>query len=233
MVGTRWRRLSRLTLDTIFPPRCVGCGQRGHWLCPACLRRVERLTLPLCAVCGHPSDPAGAAHGCGRSTLTSISAAGVYAGPLRDAVHALKYTGRHGVAATLAELLAPALAPLVREGDLLVPVPLHPSRQRERGYNQAAIVASELRYLLPLELESGALRRTRATADQVTLSGEQRARNVRGAFAVAGDGVTGRRIWLLDDVYTTGATLRAGAQALRAAGASEVRGAVVALTPRH
>lgn len=233
MIAVRWHRLSRQTLDTIFPPKCVGCRRRGHWLCPACLRRVERLTLPLCAVCGQPADPAGPAHGCGRGPLVTVSAAGIYAGPLRDAVHALKYTGRFGVAATLAGLLAPALAPLAREGDLLVPVPLHPSRQRQRGYNQAAIVASELRYMLPLELNSGVLRRMRVTADQVTLSGEQRLRNVRGAFAVHGDAVKGRRVWLLDDVYTTGATLHEGARALRAAGAREVRGAVVAMTPRH
>lgn len=233
MTGARWHHLSLHALDTIFPPKCVGCGQRGHWLCPACLRRVERLALPACGVCGQPADPAAPAHGCGRAALVTISAAGVYAGPLRQAVHALKYNGRHGVAATLATLLAPPLAQLVREGDLLAPIPLHPARERERGYNQAAILASELRYLLPLDLATAALRRTRATADQVTLSGEQRVRNVRGAFAADSSIVKGRRVWLLDDVCTTGATLRAGAQALRAAGAREVRGAAVAMTPRQ
>ena len=150
-------------------------------------------------------------------------------GPLREAVHALKYHGRHGVAATLAALLAPAVASLLQEGDLLVPVPLHPTRERARGYNQAAILASELQYLLPVEVAPAALRRTRATADQTALSAVQRAANVRGAFTAQADVVSGRRVWLLDDVYTTGATLRAGARAMRDAGAREVRGAVVAI----
>jgi ComF family protein len=195
------------------------------------LRRVERLSLPLCGICGQPVDPADLPHGCrgASAALTTISAVGAYMGPLRDAVHALKYHGRHGVAATLAALLAPAVAPLLHEGDLLVPVPLHPTRERARGYNQSAILASELQYLLPVEVTAAALRRTRATADQTALSAVQRAANVRGAFTAQADVVSGRRVWLLDDVYTTGATLRAGAWALRVAGAREVRGAVVAI----
>jgi ComF family protein len=195
------------------------------------LRRVERLTLPLCGTCGQPVDPAGPPHGCRRASaaLTTICAVGAYVGPLREAVHALKYHGRHGVAAILAALLAPPVAPLLQEGDLLVPVPLHPTRERARGYNQSAILASELRYLLAVEVAPAALRRTRATADQTALSAVQRAANVRGAFTAQANVVSGRRVWLLDDVYTTGATLRAGAWALRAAGAREVGGAVVAI----
>lgn len=217
-------------LDTLFPPRCVGCRARAHWLCPLCLDRVQYLMLPLCGVCQQPVSPA-AAHGCRVSAapLVTISAIGLYKGPLRDAVHALKYKGRHGVAATLAGLLAPRLSPLPAEGDLLVPVPLHPTRERERGYNQAAIVAAELARLLPCELDARALRRTRATAQQVGMSREQRAANVRGAFEARPGVVRDRRVWLLDDVYTTGATLKAGAHALRQAGARQVRGVVIAV----
>jgi ComF family protein len=195
------------------------------------LRRVERLALPLCGICGQPLDPTGPPHGCrhASASLITVSAVGAYRGPLREAVHALKYHGRHGVAATLAALLAPAVVPFLQEGDLLVPVPLHPTRERARGYNQSAILASELQYLLPVEVAPAALQRTRATADQTVLSAVQRAANVRGAFTAQADVVGGRRVWLLDDVYTTGATLRAGAWALRAAGAREVRGAVVAI----
>lgn len=231
MSGRRWHEATRRLLDTVFPPRCVGCGTRGHWLCAACLRRVERAESPICGSCHQPVQPGAPPHGCrrGAATPSTISAVGAHAGPLREAVHALKYQGRHGVAATLAELLAPAMEPLVGEADLLIPVPLHGTRQRERGYNQSAILATELRYLLPLELQPAALRRTRATAQQTELTGPQRAANVRGAFAAEAALVQGRRVWVLDDVYTTGATMGACVSALRAAGAREVRSAVVAL----
>jgi len=229
--GMGWHEAGRRVLDTIFPPTCVGCRARGTWLCPACLRSVEALRLPVCAVCHQPVEDA-APHACraAGAALVTVSAVGVYAGPLRSAVHALKYEGRHAIASTLAPLLAERVGPRVVAGDVLVAIPLHPTRQRERGYNQSAVVAAELARLLPLEPAPSALRRTRATADQVTLSREQRATNVRGAFAVRAEDVRDRRVWLLDDVYTTGATLRAAAVALRAAGAREIRGAVVAMT---
>ncbi len=231
--GMGWHEAGRRVLDTIFPPKCVGCGARGAWLCPACLRSVEPLRLPVCAVCRHPVENA-AAHACrpAGAALLTVSAVGVYAGPLRSAIHALKYEGRHAVASALAPLLAERVGPLVVAGDVLVAIPLHPTRQRERGYNQSAVVAAELARLLPLETAPTALRRTRATADQVALSGEQRAANVRGAFTARVEGVRDRRVWLLDDVYTTGATMRAAALALRTAGAREIRGAVVAMTAR-
>lgn len=232
--GARRHELRARLLDALFPPKCAGCKARGHWLCPDCLRRIERLSEPLCGVCRQPIAP-GVAHGC-RSGVASVSllvAAGFHAGPLREAVHALKYQGRHGIAATLAALLAPVLVPLLREGDLVVPVPLHPSRERERGYNQAARLAAELTYLHPVEVVPAALRRTRDTAQQTTLSGTQRAANVRGAFTATSPLVAGRRVWLLDDVCTTGATLGACAQAVRQAGARQVMGAVVALAPHH
>jgi len=196
---------------------------------------VDYTTLPVCGVCGQPADPTGSPHGCRSATapLVTVCAVGIHAGPLREAVHALKYNGRHGIAATLARMLAPRVAPLLHESDLLVPVPLHPARERERGYNQAAILASELAYLMPLQLVPAALRRTKATRTQTELSPDERAANVRGAFTARTDLVAGQRVWVLDDVYTTGATLRACARELRAQGAREVRGAVVAMRSRQ
>jgi ComF family protein len=232
--GARRHELQARLLDALFPPKCAGCKARGHWLCPDCLRRIERLPEPLCGVCRQPIAP-GIVHGC-RSSAASVSllvAVGFHDGPLREAIHALKFEGRHGIAATLAALLAPVLTALLQEGDLMVPVPLHPSRERERGYNQAARLAAELAYLHPVEVLPAALQRTRATAQQTTLSGTQRAANVRGAFTASSPLVAGRRVWLLDDVCTTGATLGACSQALRRAGARQVLGAVVALAPHH
>src|SRR5438045_9769362 len=130
MTGTWWHGATRRLLDSVFPPRCVGCTARGHWLCPMCLRRVERLSLPLCGICGQPVDPAGPPHGCRRASaaLTTISAVGAYMVPLREAVHALHYQGRHGEALSLATFLAPAVAALLVDGDVTVTGPVAPSR---------------------------------------------------------------------------------------------------------
>src|SRR5262250_1702820 len=108
--GTRRHVLQARLLDALFPPKCVGCKARGHWLCPDCLRRIERLSEPLCGVCLQPIAP-WVAHGCRRNpaSVSLLVAAGFHAGPLREAVHTLKYQGRHGIAATLAALLAPVL----------------------------------------------------------------------------------------------------------------------------
>lgn len=232
----KWRHeTARRVLDAVFPPACVGCGKRATWLCSACCRRVEWLRLPLCGRCRQPLDPQGPPHGChpGTATPRSISAAGIFAGPLREAIHALKFHGRHGVAFTLAQEVARRMEPLLCEGDLLAPVPLHPTRQRERGYNQSAILASELTYLLSVETVPDALRRTRPTAQQVDLqTAADRAANVRGAFEARRDAVESRRVWLIDDVCTTGSTLSACTSALHAAGAREVRAAVVSAVDR-
>ncbi len=224
-----WHVLARQVLDATFPPRCAGCGARAQWLCPACLRRIERLPLPQCAGCDVPLSPADGHHCSRRGPVGVVCAGGIYAGPLREAIHALKYQGRHGIGATLAGLLAPSLRACGAEGDLLVPVPLHPRRERERGYNQASILAAELSDLLAWPVADDLLRRIRPTAQQTRMNGrDERRANVQGAFAATPGALAGGRVWLVDDVYTTGATLAAAAQALRAAGIREVNGAVVA-----
>jgi ComF family protein len=224
-----WRALARQVLDATFPPRCAGCGERAQWLCPACLRRIEQLPLPQCAGCDTPVGPAER-HRCPRrGPLGVVCAGGIYAGPLREAIHALKYQGRHGIGTTLAGLLAPSLRACAAGGDVLVPVPLHPQRERERGYNQARVLAVELADLLAWPVADDLLRRIRPTAQQTRMNGrDERRANVEGAFAATGGNLPGGRVWLVDDVYTTGATLAAAAQALRAAGVREINGAVIA-----
>jgi ComF family protein len=148
---------------------------------------------------------------------------GTYAGPLRDAVVWLKYHDRRSLARDLGLLLAVSLEEQ-REAwlpDALVPVPIHPRRRRERGYNQAELLAAALSELTGLPVRD-ALERVADTPPQVDLSREQRWQNVRGAFAPRAGLSPGRRPVLIDDVQTTGATLEEGARALRAAGAHVV-----------
>jgi ComF family protein len=149
---------------------------------------------------------------------------------VREAIHALKYKRQASLSGPLAEAVTEVCS--LPDGMILCPVPMHPDRQRERGYNHAELLASRMATVwgLPV-LPPGALRRTRATPAQVTLDQAERMANVRGAFAAdASQGIRGRAIVLVDDVCTTGATLDACSAVLLAAGASEVYGLTVART---
>jgi len=148
-----------------------------------------------------------------------------YEGVARQAVQSLKFRGRKTLATTFAILLEKRLAdePGFLEGvDLIVPVPLHPSRRRERGFNQSALVARELARRWEIPASEKALVRNRKTRPQVGLSARERADNIRGAFE-AGPEVRGKVILLVDDVMTTGATASACARGFRAGGAEETR----------
>ncbi len=146
-----------------------------------------------------------------------------FEGPAEELIRALKYRGRGSVAAELASLAADPAAQLMGRGiDLLVPIPLHAVRRRERGFNQAELIARELSALIGTPVSRDALVRHRATPTQTGLGREARLVNVEGAFRARSALVSGKRVLVLDDVVTTGATMLAAARALSAAGAQRV-----------
>jgi ComF family protein len=242
--------VSCLGCGTYLPPREAGDG-----CCAICRSRMRRLSPPACTRCGQPvdpwdagkkrtsgpvtaggsrpRDPAAAQTACGfcRGWPDALAWAGsavwLEEGPARDLVHALKYGGWRVAAAPMAEAMAAALAGALRPVDLLLPVPLGARRLRERGYNQAAVLARALADRLGKRVEVGALARSRETRSQTTLAPTERWRNVQGAFVAAGD-LSGTRVAVVDDVLTTGATLAACAAALASGGVAAVGAATFA-----
>lgn len=220
---------SEALLDLVFPPTCVGCGRVGRWICEACWGRVPWDADGSCQLCGRPWLSSSCAH-CGRvpTSLDATIAVARFDGVAREAVHALKYHGHHAISSLLGRLMAAAMPAL--EISVVTPVPLHRSRRRQRGYDQAALLARHVARALDVPLDAGLLTRTRATQDQVGLDGEARRLNLDGAFT-AESRVAGEDVLLIDDVFTTGATMETAAACLREMGARRVVGLAFAQTP--
>jgi ComF family protein len=225
-VTTSWTAQPFVTaiLDALFPPRCAGCGQIGTWFCADCRTAIEFIRPPLCPRCGLPATSGDLCSACRRDPprLDGLRSVAFFQGPLREAIHALKYRTRRGLATVLGQLLADCARQESIAADIAVPVPLHPTRLHERGYNQSALLANELGRQLGIAVREDVLTRVRHTAPQMTLNATQRQINVQGAFRCRDPGVAGHRVLLIDDVCTTGATLSACAAALREAGAASV-----------
>lgn len=207
MMDTVRRSLGAL-LDLIYPPCCAGCGRVDHELCAGCTALLTH-THNLVFI----PPPTG---------LTLCVALGLHRGILRRLVTTLKYDARPALASPLGSCLAEACHKLDWQIDCVVPVPLHTSRLRQRGYNQSEVIAQAMAARTEHPVCTTALRRVRATTAQVGLTGEERRRNLAGAFLAAPEQVAGQHILLIDDVFTTGSTLQACAEALFEAGAHHV-----------
>ena len=197
--------------DVVLPRHCAGCRLAGEWLCSSCRDACEPEALSL-------------------APGLSGWSAGTFAGPLREALHAFKYGGGHGLANELGALVARLVAADLGTGtplDAIVPVPLHRDRLRERGYDQGLLLGERVAGSCGLPLLP-ALHRIRRTGPQVALDRAARGRNLSGAFVGMAGSLRGLRVAIVDDVVTTGATLRSAAAAVRACGARSVRAYVVA-----
>lgn len=221
------KKLLFLFLDFIIPPRCVHCGRIGSFLCPSCLLRIEYLEQMLCPVCTKPSID-GFAHPVCRTLYTPdrLFCPFHYRGSIASAIKKLKYKKRVlAVGKTLIELLLDEVKehPLsLGKKAVVVPVPLHPFKKIERGYNQAEILAKIFAESLGLKLKPGWLERKRETLSQTKLKLKERRKNVKDAFAVPENykkELRGEDIVLFDDVFTTGATVGECANTLKRAGA--------------
>ncbi len=240
------RALARDVEALVLPQACLGCerplaeAEAAQGCCAVCRHRMRRIGPPVCGRCGQPLDrwsaqwharerprPGAAAGHCEfcaawpAELAWAASAVWLEDGPAKRLVFALKYGGWRIAARPMAQVLASALAAKLERLDALVPVPLGRSRLRERGHNQAAVLADALGAVTGLPVLQ-ALARTRETRTQTKLGPVERMRNVDGAFSAAGRALGGMQVALVDDVVTTGATLGAAARALVKLGPASV-----------
>jgi ComF family protein len=231
-------RLARGVADVVYPPLCIICGARlGHeerHVCAACLRRLPLIEGPRCPVCCRPiRTRGGSAQVCGacrlrpRRLIDRVAAAGEYQAGLKQLIHLYKYRHHQFLSRLLVNLVVRQAREtgILEHADWLVPIPLHWTRKRWRGFNQALELARGLSGACGVPVMAPrSFRRVRRTTPQVRLNAPSRAANMKGAFAVRSPKlVHGARLVLIDDVLTTGATAEECARVLRHAGAVDVR----------
>jgi len=224
--------LKRVALDLFFPPWCIGCGREGQYICNACREKLPLVSPPVCAICGRSLTEQNTCPDCieGPVTIDGIRAPFLLHGVIRKAIHELKYRNLKAIAPLLAGFLHYYIMENPIPGDVLVPVPIHTKRLRERGYNQSSLIASELgrKNGLPI-IENCLVRRVNTPPQVRTASAVERRKNIADAFGCNNDRLKGRQVILIDDVTTSGATLNTCAEALKQSGATSVWGLTIAL----
>lgn len=225
-------------VDLLLPPACLLCGQaltsdQGKSpFCGTCLAGMPPLSPAHCPCCAQPYPATTSRHLCGTClkrppAFSTVHAASIYQGMAKEAVHRLKYRGQLTLAKPLGQLIGLTFVQCGRPflPHCIVPVPLHPRRLRQRGYNQALEIARPLARQMEIPLDLRLLQRIRQTTPQQGLPAAARRRNLRRAFTLASS-AAGLKILLVDDVMTTGETVRECSRTLRAGGAAEVQVAV-------
>jgi competence protein ComFC len=211
-------------LDWIFPPECGGCDRVGFRWCTECQERLLPVPEPFCVICGIPLSRTNLCPACNISKppYNAMRSWTIFEGPIRNALHKLKYRRNVALGFILAHYLDAYVMQLGWDVDTVVPVPLGKKRLQERGYNQIGLVAMPLADLLGLQYKPRAISRIRDTESQVGLSALERKKNVLGVFRADPRLVKSRSILLMDDVTTIGTTLTSCAESLLIAGARSV-----------
>jgi len=226
-------------LDFLFPKKCLGCSKVGGYFCSDCLNLVSLDPERICPVCERPSIGGQTHPGCLTSTsldgLTSIFA---YKGIIKKGIGKLKYRFVSDLASDLVEIFLASCGEdktfsdfCLEKHPVLVPIPLHPKREKWRGFNQSALLGKMIAKNLNLDFVPDLLRRTKNTKSQIKLSEKERKLNIKDAFGISPNyqlPITNYSILLFDDVWTSGATLKEAARILKRAGAKKVWGLTLA-----
>jgi ComF family protein len=226
-------RLFWQTVDFIYPPDCASCGKPGALLCEDCKEKIQRIFDPLCPICGYPSTATGICQNCRNDPppYTALRSWAEFEGPLRKALHRLKYENDLGLGV---EFSLPLLRIIEKEKwnfDYIIPIPVSKEHRKVRGYNQAAIIAKPLAIDIPLFEK--AIMRVKETESQVKLSREERFKNLHSAFLGNSAKLINKKVLLVDDVATTGATMISCSKTLREFGCTQVFCITVARTIKY
>lgn len=218
------RNTARTLLDWLFPPTCLGCGEEGVFICSDCFSKIKLVPRDVCNYCGAFTSKKGKCPNCDHRELpySGFRAFAYYDGVVRKAIHHLKYQNDLTIGRYLAGWLQLVYQRAGWDVDLIVPIPIGEQKRQQRGYNQAERLAKPLSELLGIAYSHEALIRINEVSSQVGLNHEQRKENVRQAFMARASEVENRRLLLVDDVFTSGATMEAAAAELMAAGAKKV-----------
>ncbi len=231
-IASKLYHLLWVIIDLIIPSHCASCGELGYRLCPKCTALIKPISPPICEHCGEPLSnfATRSQHHC-EDMLTAVKfirSYCVYKPPLSIAIHKFKYQRDIGMAEILSQYLLKLYNSIDYDADIIIPVPLNQDRLRDRGYNQAKLLAKPISFGIEKPMISKALVRKRNTRPQVGLTREERLLNVIDAFHAESHYVKGKNVLLIDDVTTTGSTLQACAQELKKVGANAIVGLTLA-----
>ena len=220
------------TVDFIYPPTCCSCGNPGALFCSDCQANSQVITNNKCQICGIPLPSAGVCADCRNSPppFSSLRSWAVYNGPLREALISLKYHNNLGLGMIFSDFLAEIIINEKWNIDYIVPIPISKGHARKRGYNQSMVISRPLSYLLDIPIDNRSVIRVKETSSQVTLSRDERFTNLKYAFRTVSDKLIGKRVLIVDDITTTGATLISCSETLKDSGCSEVYCLTVAKT---
>jgi competence protein ComFC len=219
-------------IDWIYPPSCCSCGKIGKLFCDDCFSILQTPSIYSCTLCGEPLKKPGICLRCRTHPphFYSLRSLGYFTGPLRDAIHSLKYQRNFGLGEFFSSPLAQIIMRERWQIDLITAVPLNEKRRKERGYNQAEVLAEPVARKMSVLYSSNIIKRIKHTDSQVGLSLQERQNNVAGAFLAVSELVNSKNILIIDDVATTGSTIDACAKALKDAGAKNVFALTLAKT---
>ncbi len=217
-------------LDLLFPRRCVSCGRIGKYICSRCFPKIKFIQHQLCPVCAKPAVDGITHPYCrGKYRMDGMFAACHYQGVVKQAIHLLKYRQVSDLVAELSLLLVTNYPKTIPKLDLLIPVPLHFRREKERGFNQSFLLAKSLGKRLGVPVNNHLLKRIRYTKPQADLKREKRLDNIKNVFICKENGILrGKTIGLVDDVATTFATINECCRVLKQSGVKAVWGIVLA-----